>query len=39
MKRVFIEYKTIMVHMNNKSNHVASTKKNLEYLCDIDVVT
>jgi hypothetical protein len=39
MKRMFVEYKTIMVHINNESNHVASTKTNLEYLCDIEVVT
>jgi hypothetical protein len=39
MKRMFVEYKTIMVHMNYESNHVASIKKILEYLCDIEVVT
>jgi hypothetical protein len=39
MKRMFAKYKSIRVHMNNESNHVASTKTNLEYLCDIEVVT
>jgi hypothetical protein len=38
MKRVFFEYKTLMVHTNKELNHVASTKTNLEYLCDIEVV-
>ncbi len=38
MKRVFLEYKTLMVHTNKELNHVASTKKNLKYLCDIEVV-
>jgi len=38
MKRVFAKYKTLMVHMNKELNHVASTKTNLKYLCDIEVV-
>jgi hypothetical protein len=39
MKRMFVEYKTLMVHMNNDFNHVVATKTNLEYLCDVEVVT
>jgi hypothetical protein len=38
MKKVFVEYKTLMVHMNNDLNHVVATKTNLEYLCDVEVV-
>jgi hypothetical protein len=38
MKRVFVEYKTLMVHMNNDLNRVVMTKTNLEYLCDIEMV-
>jgi len=38
MKRVFVEYKTLMVHMNNDLNCVVATKTNLEYLCDVEVV-
>jgi len=38
MKCVFVEYKTLMVHMNNDLNHVRPTKTNLEYLCDVEVV-
>ncbi len=38
MKRVFVEYKTLMVHMNNDLNCVVATKTNLEYLCDLEVV-
>jgi len=38
MRRVFVEYKTLMVHMNNDLNCVVVTKTNLEYLCDIEMV-
>jgi len=38
MNRLFVEYKTLMVHMNNDLNCVVATKTNLEYLCDIEVV-
>jgi hypothetical protein len=38
MKILFVEYKTLMVHMTNDLNHVVATKTNLEYLFDIEVV-
>ncbi len=38
MKRMFIQYKTLVVHMINDLNHVAVAKTNLEYLCNIEVV-
>jgi len=38
MKRLFVEYQTLMVHMNNDLNYVVATKTNLEYLCDVEVV-
>jgi hypothetical protein len=38
MKRMLVEYKTLVVHMNNDLNHVVATNTNLEYLCNIEVV-
>ncbi len=38
MKKVFVEYKTLMVHTIDDLNRVVATKTNLEYLCDIEVV-
>jgi len=38
MKIMFAKYKTLMVHMNNNLNHVMVIKKNLEYVCDIEMV-
>jgi hypothetical protein len=38
MKRMFAEYKTLMVHMIDDLNRVVATKTNLEYLWDIQAV-
>jgi hypothetical protein len=40
MKKMFVDYKTIIVvHMNNNLNCVVTTKtKFLEYFCNIEVV-
>jgi hypothetical protein len=38
MKKMFVEYKTLVVHMSNDLKHVVATKTNLEYLCNIEVV-
>jgi hypothetical protein len=38
MKKMFVEYKTLVVHMNNDLNHVVAAKTNLEYMSNIEVV-
>jgi len=39
MKKVFVDYKTILiVHMNNLNRVVTTKTKFLEYFCDIEVV-
>jgi len=38
MKKVLVEYKTLMVQMTNDFNRAVATKTNLEYLCDVEVV-
>lgn len=38
MKKMFSEYKTLVVHMNSDLNHVVATKTNLKYLRDIEVI-
>jgi hypothetical protein len=37
-KRILAEYKTLVVKMHDDLHIVATTKTNLQYLCDIEVV-